>query len=222
MTWSSSSGSTRASTRRTVAPPGWPPDPAERVAAHPERGRHRPGRVGGPLADPGQRPGAGHHRGDRHGQHRAERVPSATPVAWVGDLGEVVEQTTALVGRQRGGRGQPMDVLQTSSRMPWDPVGTERFVRSVPLNRIESQCAEPLLQGSSGAHPLSDRATPRGPPGSRVPRATPLRARHPQPGRPGTPTSTASTAGRPKLRPTLAMNSVSRSRCPEPNFMPAA
>jgi IstB-like ATP binding protein len=49
-----------------------------------------------------------------------------------------------------------------------------------------------------------------------------LRTRHPQPGRPGTPTWTASTAGRPKLRPTFAMNSVSRSRCPEPNFMPAA
>jgi hypothetical protein len=36
-------------------------------------------------------------------------VPSATAVSWVGDLGEAVEQVMALVGVQRGGRGQPLD-----------------------------------------------------------------------------------------------------------------
>jgi hypothetical protein len=41
-------------------------------------------------------------------QHRAERVPSAAAVAWVGDMGEVVEQAAALAGCQRGGRGQPL------------------------------------------------------------------------------------------------------------------
>jgi hypothetical protein len=35
-------------------------------------------------------------------------VPSATSLAGVGDLGEVAEQVTALVGCQRGGRGQPL------------------------------------------------------------------------------------------------------------------
>jgi hypothetical protein len=29
-------------------------------------------------------------------------------MAWVSELGEVVEQTTALVGCQRGGHSQPM------------------------------------------------------------------------------------------------------------------
>ena len=87
---------------------GWPPDPAQRVAAHPKRGQDRRGRVGGPLADRGQGPGAGQHRGDRHGQHHAQRMPSATPLAWVGDLGEGVEQAAALAGCQRGGRGRPL------------------------------------------------------------------------------------------------------------------
>jgi hypothetical protein len=35
-------------------------------------------------------------------------APSTTPVAWVGDLGEVAEQVTALVGCQCGGRVQPL------------------------------------------------------------------------------------------------------------------
>ena len=38
------------------------------------------------------------------GQHRAQRMPSATPLSRVGELGEVVEQAAALVGGQRGGR----------------------------------------------------------------------------------------------------------------------
>ena len=86
----------------------WPPGPAQRVAARPERGQDRPGRVRGPLADRGQGPSAGQYGGDRDGQHRAQRVPSAAPVAWVGQLGEGVEQAMALVGCQRGGRGQPL------------------------------------------------------------------------------------------------------------------
>ena len=52
----------------------WPPDPAQRVAARPKRG-----------------------------QHRAECVPSATAVAWVGDLGEAVEQATAKSGASTTG-----------------------------------------------------------------------------------------------------------------------
>jgi hypothetical protein len=55
-------------------------------------------------ADRGQGSGAGQHRGDRDGQHRTQRVPSAASLAWVGDLGEVAEQVTALGGRQRDGR----------------------------------------------------------------------------------------------------------------------
>jgi hypothetical protein len=35
-------------------------------------------------------------------------VPSATPVPGVGDLGEGVDQVTALVRCQRGRRGQPL------------------------------------------------------------------------------------------------------------------
>jgi hypothetical protein len=87
---------------------GWPIDPAQRVAARPERGQDRLGRVGCPFADRGQGLGAGQHRGDRDGQHRAQRVPSATTVPGVGDVGEVVEQAAALVGWHRVGRGQPV------------------------------------------------------------------------------------------------------------------
>jgi hypothetical protein len=85
---------------------GWPPEPAQRVAAHPERSQDRRGRVRRPLADRDQGPGAGQHRGDRDGQHRAQRVPSAASLAWIGDLGEVAEQVTALGGCQRDGRVQ--------------------------------------------------------------------------------------------------------------------
>jgi hypothetical protein len=42
----------------------------------------------------GQRPGAG------------QRTPAATVVAWVGQLGEVVEQAAALRAGQRDGRGR--------------------------------------------------------------------------------------------------------------------
>ena len=86
----------------------WPPGAGPRVMAHPQRGQHLAGRVAGPLADRGQGPRAGQHRAHRHGQHRDQCVPSAPPVAWVGDLGEVVEQVMALVGCQRGGRSQPL------------------------------------------------------------------------------------------------------------------
>jgi hypothetical protein len=86
----------------------WPPDPAQRVAARPKRGQHRPGCVSGPFADRGQGSGTGQYRGDRDGQHRAECVPSATAVAWVGDLGEVAEQATALVGYEHARGVQPL------------------------------------------------------------------------------------------------------------------
>jgi hypothetical protein len=82
MTWSSPSGSTRASTRRTVAWPGG-------------RQTRRSGSRRAPSAastDPGA--SAAHS----HGQHRAKRVRSAAALSWVSELGEVVEQTTALVG----------------------------------------------------------------------------------------------------------------------------
>jgi hypothetical protein len=83
---------------------GWPPDPAQRVAAHPECGQDRPRRISSPLADRGQGSGAGQHRGDRHGQHHAQRMLSAAPLARVGDLGEILEQVTALGKRQCDGR----------------------------------------------------------------------------------------------------------------------
>jgi len=35
-------------------------------------------------------------------------MPSATPMPWIGDLGEVVEQVTVLLGCQGGWRIQPM------------------------------------------------------------------------------------------------------------------
>jgi hypothetical protein len=78
------------------------------VAAHPERGQDRPGRVGGPLTDRGQGPGPGQHGGHRHGQHRAQRVPPAASLPGGGELGEVIEQILALVGCQRSGHGQPL------------------------------------------------------------------------------------------------------------------
>jgi hypothetical protein len=77
------------------------------VAAGPERGQVLAGRVAGPLADRAQGSGAGQHRADRDGEH-ADQLPSATPVAGVGDLGEGAEQVTALVGGQRSGRSQPL------------------------------------------------------------------------------------------------------------------
>jgi hypothetical protein len=78
----------RASTRRTVASPG--------------------GRLAGPLADRGQGARAGQHGSHRDGQHRAQRMPSATPMPWIGDLGEVVQQAPVLLGRQGGWHIQPM------------------------------------------------------------------------------------------------------------------
>jgi hypothetical protein len=84
------------------------PGAGQQVAADPERGQHLAGRVAGPLADRGKRSGTGQHRGDRYGQHGGKRVPSATSVAWVGDLGKEAEQVTALRGCQRSGLVEPM------------------------------------------------------------------------------------------------------------------
>jgi hypothetical protein len=86
----------------------WPIGPAQRVAAHPERGQHRLGRVSRPFADRGQGSGAGQHGGDRDGQYRAQPVPSAASLSGVGDRGEVVEQAAALVRRQRDRGIQPL------------------------------------------------------------------------------------------------------------------
>jgi hypothetical protein len=61
-------------------------------------------RIRGPLADRGQRPGAGQHCAHRHGQHRAQRMPPAASPSRIGELGEVGEQAAALVADQRGGR----------------------------------------------------------------------------------------------------------------------
>jgi hypothetical protein len=57
-----------------------------------ERGQDLAGRISGPLTDRGQRSGAGEHRDDRDAQHRSQGVPSAASVAWVGELGEVVDR----------------------------------------------------------------------------------------------------------------------------------
>jgi hypothetical protein len=87
---------------------GWPEGAGQQVAAYPECGQHLAGRVVGPLADLGKRSGAGQDRSDRDRQHGGKRVPSASSVAWVGDLGEGVEQVRALLGCQRGGLVAPM------------------------------------------------------------------------------------------------------------------
>jgi hypothetical protein len=44
-------------------------------------------RIRGPLADRGQRPGAGQHCAHRHGQHRAQRMPAAASPSRIGELG---------------------------------------------------------------------------------------------------------------------------------------
>jgi hypothetical protein len=78
------------------------------MTAGPERGQDLAGRVAGPLADSGQRPCAGQYRADRDTEHADQWMPSATPVAEVGDLGEAAEQLTALVGRQWSWRSRPL------------------------------------------------------------------------------------------------------------------
>jgi hypothetical protein len=85
---------------------GRAPGAGQRVAAHPERGQDRRGRVSRPFADRGQGPGAGQDRAGRNGQHCGQRMPAAASVAGVGDAGEVGQQAAALVAGQRGGRGR--------------------------------------------------------------------------------------------------------------------
>jgi hypothetical protein len=110
---------------------GWLPGAGPRVAAHPKRGQDLAGRVAGPLTDGGQRPRAGQHRADRDAEHADQWMPSATPVAGVGDLSEVAEQVTALVGGQHTGAepadGQPQqwEMMSRQARrsglvMDWD------------------------------------------------------------------------------------------------------
>jgi hypothetical protein len=88
---------------------GWGERAGQRVAAGPERGQDRRGRVLGPFADRGQGPGAGQDRTDRDGEHAGQEVSSAAAVAGVGDVGEVGEQAAALAGRHRDGRGRMGD-----------------------------------------------------------------------------------------------------------------
>jgi hypothetical protein len=45
-------------------------------------------------------------------------MPAAAEVAWVDELGEVVEQAAALRAGQRGGRGR-MSGGKVTSTMPW-------------------------------------------------------------------------------------------------------
>lgn len=44
-------------------------------------------------------------RRDRDAEHAGQRMPAAAVVAWVGELGDVVEQAAALRAGQRDGRG---------------------------------------------------------------------------------------------------------------------
>jgi hypothetical protein len=108
MARSRASGSTRASTRRTVASPGGCQAPVMGRGA-PERGQGLAGCVAGPLTDRGQEPGAGQHRADRDAEHADQRVPPAAPMSWVGDVGKVVQQAAALVGCEHGERGRVGD-----------------------------------------------------------------------------------------------------------------
>jgi hypothetical protein len=87
---------------------GWPPDPAQRVAAHPERGQDRPRRISCPLADRGQGSGAGQHRSDRDGQDCGQRVLPAASLPGIGDRGEVAQQALALAGRQCDWGAEPL------------------------------------------------------------------------------------------------------------------
>jgi hypothetical protein len=66
------------------------------VAAGAQRGPDRPGRVGGPLGDRGDRPRPGQHRGGRQAQDGDQPVAAATGGSRVGDGGEVGQQVRGV------------------------------------------------------------------------------------------------------------------------------
>ena len=119
---------------------GWPPNPAQRVAAHPKRGQDRPGRVRGPFADRGQGSGAGQHGGDRDRQHGGQRMPSAAPLPGVGNVGEVLKKAAALVGGQRNRGVQPLRggwgcaMIWAGTVVQWGHgVDTRMILESMPI-----------------------------------------------------------------------------------------
>jgi hypothetical protein len=146
----------------------WPPDPAQRVAARPKRGQHWPGCVSGPFANRGQGSGTGQYRGDRHGQHRAECVPPATAVAWVGDLAEVVEQATALVGCEHDRGVQPLGGCRYRGMMRGQARRSEGIMgfdtRMIATGRLRQRSWE--TPRATSARSLRSRPTRSAPPSS--------------------------------------------------------
>jgi hypothetical protein len=65
---------------------------ARGVAAGADRGPDWLGRVGGPLGDRGDRPGAGQHRSGGYGEDGDQRVAAATGTSRVGNGSQVCQQ----------------------------------------------------------------------------------------------------------------------------------
>jgi hypothetical protein len=61
-----------------------------------ERGPDRLRRIGGPLGDRRDRPGAGQHRGGRQARDGDQRVAAATGRSRVGDAGQVGQQVRGV------------------------------------------------------------------------------------------------------------------------------
>jgi hypothetical protein len=75
------------------------------VVAGAERGADRPGRVGGPLGDRGDRPRPGQHRRGRQGQDRDQRVAAARGSSRVGDGGQIGQQVRGVGVLELAGTG---------------------------------------------------------------------------------------------------------------------
>jgi hypothetical protein len=72
-----------------------------RPAGRAEPGQHRRARIGGPLADRGERLRARDHRRDPDGEQPGQRVPAPAPIPRIGDLGKEIEQVLAAGSRDR-------------------------------------------------------------------------------------------------------------------------
>lgn len=87
--WSSVSGASAANARRNV-------DSSAGPACRAQTRKHVAARISGPLADRGERSRARDHRGDPDREQPGQRMTTTALVAWVGDLGEQIEQVLAL------------------------------------------------------------------------------------------------------------------------------
>jgi hypothetical protein len=94
------------------------------VVARTERGLDRLRRIGGPLGDPGHRPGAGQDRGGSDGQDGDERMAAATGSPGVGDgsqIGEQARGVAVLEGIDVGELGQ--EDVPVAVELRWRPDG---------------------------------------------------------------------------------------------------